>query len=224
MKLVFLGDSITDCGHCFTADNLGNVYVKHVSMGLLPSCTVENGGTDGFTFPRILKKWEQFYSHKPYDIVVVLGGINDVAEAIDGASYAFAPVYPSASSSYSESPKQSAYDPDILAQSESALFNLINKVFTAGTSHIILIEPFLFPNPAFLSLWQGALEDMRKRIRSAAFPYPHVHLLSPQPFLDEIALEKGISALTSDGIHLTDLGHRQLSRLILDTLHPLISK
>lgn len=60
MKLLFLGDSITDCGHCFTADNLGNGYVKHVSMGLLPSCMVENGEQTALPFPGSSKNGNSF--------------------------------------------------------------------------------------------------------------------------------------------------------------------
>lgn len=62
MNLLFLGDGITDCDHCFTADNLGLGYVKKIS--LLPGVIAANGGTDGFIFPRVLQKWEQMYSQK----------------------------------------------------------------------------------------------------------------------------------------------------------------
>ena len=50
--LTCLGDSITDCEHCFSRDFLGNGYVKMLSDCLKRDGSdyqVRNYGTDGFT-------------------------------------------------------------------------------------------------------------------------------------------------------------------------------
>ena len=81
MNILFLGDSITDCDHNFTGDNLGNGYVKKLS--LLPCVAAVNGGTDGFTFPDVLRKWRLMYARNPYDRIVMTCGINDVGLIAD---------------------------------------------------------------------------------------------------------------------------------------------
>ena len=50
--LTCLGDSITDCDHCFSRDSLGNGYVKILSDRFERDDSdyqVRNYGTDGFT-------------------------------------------------------------------------------------------------------------------------------------------------------------------------------
>ena len=44
MNILFLGDSITDCAHNFTPDNLGGGYVKLIASRH-PEITAVNGGT-----------------------------------------------------------------------------------------------------------------------------------------------------------------------------------
>ena len=57
--LTCLGDSITDCEHCFSRDFLGNGYVKMLSDCLKRDGSdyqVRNYGTDGFTINRLLQR------------------------------------------------------------------------------------------------------------------------------------------------------------------------
>ena len=60
MKIITcLGDSITDCEHCFCPDSMGNGYVKLLSERLFNEgfdCQVRNRGTDGFTIQRLLQR------------------------------------------------------------------------------------------------------------------------------------------------------------------------
>lgn len=57
--LTCLGDSITDCKHCFSRDSLGNGYVKMLSDRFKRDGSdyqVRNYGTDGFTINRLLQR------------------------------------------------------------------------------------------------------------------------------------------------------------------------
>lgn len=233
MKLLFLGDSITDCGHCFSEDGLGDGYVKMISQKLnnphnaykqehssspvlcREEFHVVNGGTDGFTFPRIYQKWRQQYSSENWDIVSILGGVNEVGAIMD--------------SGLPESAVSS-----LLASSEQALYTLLRRLLQKNVRRILLLEPFLFPSPAYLANWMPMLDNVRLMIRNAAsmaepiggpaavpvpdftVPSRKICLVPLQPALDAYALEHGFSSVTTDGIHLTDQGHRIICDCILN--------
>ncbi|MDO4323335.1 MAG: SGNH/GDSL hydrolase family protein [Lachnospiraceae bacterium] len=195
MDILFLGDSITDCGHCFTADNLGDGFVKKLS--LLPGINAVNGGSDGFTFPRVLQKWERLYAQNQYDCAVITGGVNETA-VIAGTGL---------------SEEQAAL---FLERSAEALRFLLEGLIRQRTKRILLVEPFLFPVPEYLSLWIPSLQRVRRRIKKTAsvFDPNTVFYLSVQKELDLLAGQAGLSAVTTDGIHLTKAGHDCLAKLL----------
>ncbi len=237
MNLLFLGDSITDCGHCFSEDGLGDGYVKMISQKLndpdssykqeLRSgpglCRAEfhvtNGGTDGFTFPRIYQKWKRQYSTGNWDIVSILGGVNEVGAIMD--------------SGMSEQAVAS-----LLASSEQALYTLLRRLIQKDTRRILVLEPFLFSHPAYLISWMPTLDRVRQMIRNAVFmaePSPdsaadpasdftassrRICLVPLQPALDTYAAEHSCGAVTADGIHLTEQGHRIVCGCIFPLLSP----
>ena len=273
MRILFLGDSITDCGHCFTPDNLGDGYVKEIARRLQDTpggrtlraapqppapagLQITNGGTDGFTLPRILQKWQQMYRGTVYDTVVIAGGINDVSVACIS--------FP--------------YRTSVLAQSTDALRQLLCGLLQNGVRRILVLEPFLFPVPASRQLWDEALHELQRNIRSivteaqifasvsghaakaqcafhpaakseyasvhtdkpqyasdseyaakpkCAFNHadkpqcasaPRIQLLAPQTPLDALAADRGLGAVTTDGVHLTKEGHTCLAEYVLKYL------
>lgn len=145
MNTLFLGDSITDCGHCFTRDNLGSGYVKYLAEAL-PSHTLINGGTDGFTFPRIYQKWNTMYRETACDTAVILGGINDVAVLMETEL---------------DSMRSAAF----LDTSRTALYSLLQGLTAGGTRKIIVIEPFLFEEFGWTASWGAGLERVKGMIR-----------------------------------------------------------
>ena len=83
--LTCLGDSITDCDHCFSRDSLGNGYVKILSDRFERDDSdyqVRNYGTDGFTINRLLQRI-QGDSDFTSDIITILIGINDIGLIIN---------------------------------------------------------------------------------------------------------------------------------------------
>lgn len=83
--LTCLGDSITDCEHCFSRDFLGNGYVKILSDRFERDDSdyqVRNYGTDGFTINRLLQRI-QGDSDFTSDIITILIGINDIGLIIN---------------------------------------------------------------------------------------------------------------------------------------------
>lgn len=200
MKILFLGDSITDCDHCFTEDNLGNGYVKYVAAQL-ENASIINAGTDSFTFPRILQKWQSNYSSSSFDTVIISGGINDVSIMMNTGL------------------TQEQSD-DWFHYSMTALQQLIDSLITGHTKKVLILEPFLLPAPAYLSLWLPCLEKFRGQIRRIArtFDTDTVHTICVQDALDTLVRQKGVHAVTTDGIHLTAAGHQCLARIVIASI------
>lgn len=223
MKLLFLGASNTDCGHCFSEDNLGYGYVKMVHDLLQEAQPVViNGGTDGFTFPRICRKWEQNWEGTAFNAVFVLGGINEVGALMD--------------SGMDESSHRT-----LLQRSADALSALLAGLSAFGCPQIFVLEPFLFDTPQYLKNWMGTLEEVREMIRQTvltcggeirsaaslssnsefAVHFEHsncIHLFPTQLLLDDAVQRLGISEITKDGIHLAQQGHRILAEMIVSLI------
>ncbi len=275
MNILFLGGSTTDCDHCFTPDNLGTGYVKKLS--LLPGITATNGGTDGFTFPDVLRKWRMMYAQNTYDCVVITCGINDVGVIADleeagrhEAACAFLADSMTAlrtllhelggmSDMQESSPYRQRQNEIALPSANGTAQNRNNIAPPAvfpNMPEILLLEPFLFPIPQARILWLPILQDIRKRIQEAiaSFHVAHssisiskpasnldtenpgkhsvlpetksayaknkrcVRYVSTQAALDALVSELGYSAVTTDGIHLTDKGHEYLAKLVIDAL------
>ncbi len=90
-KLLFIGDSITDCGRTTDADHLGSGYVRRIRDLLAakdPSnCpAVINTGISGNRVTHLAARWDRdVIAHSP-DIVSIMIGINDVWHGLDGKS------------------------------------------------------------------------------------------------------------------------------------------
>ena len=66
MRMICLGDSITDCGRVFDEASLGDGYVNRLSQRLLEDgfdWDVVNCGMDGFTVSRLLAYVPVSYTH-----------------------------------------------------------------------------------------------------------------------------------------------------------------
>ena len=202
ITLTCLGDSITDCNHCFSSDNLGNGYVKILAKHLSKEgfdCKIHNRGADGFTVWRLLQRTqsENLSSFSENDIITILIGINDISMMAD---------------SYIPREQQSK-----MLISFKQHYTELLTILTKSTSHIILMEPFLFSWPAFYETWLPLLSDMWKIIKELAesFQLPYV---SFHEKLNEEARHYGYASVTVDGIHLTEQGQK----FIADKLYPLL--
>ncbi len=192
MKYLFLGASNTDCDHCFTPDNLGKGYVKFFALRqAFAGDTVINGGTNGFTYPRILQKYLAFYREERFDDVFLLGGINEAGMLADNGL----------------SSRQSLL---LLDRSESSLRQLIFCLYAQGTGRVFLLEPFLFPRSFGRESWIPAYESVRRRLLCCAEDFKTLpfHFVPLQDPLTRLADSVGAEHITKDGIHLTSQGHR----------------
>lgn len=217
MRLLFLGDSITDCDHCFTKDNLGTGYVKFIAQALAgrdlqmgkpetADCTsCINGGVDGFTLPRIYRKWQRMWDLQYFDAVFLLGGINDVGDIM-----AHGNTDACAAARFSDA--------------RDAFSALLHGLIASGCRKIFVIEPFLFSVPAELLTWRPRLDAFCQMLRSLAaqiqaeYPAVRISCISVQALFDNFADRSGAQSLTTDGVHLTEAGHRMLAEVLLSSL------
>ena len=198
--LTCLGDSITDCDHCFSDDFLGNGYVKMLADRFKregDDYQVRNYGTDGFTINRLLQRIQKD-SNFASDIITILIGINDIGMMMN-------------------TDRTLIQQQKMLISFENHYTELLT-ILTKSNSHIILMEPFLFSWPAFYKTWLPFREEMAQIIQrlSKQFQLPYLTLHKE---LNEEAHRYGYSAITTDGIHLTEQGQRFLA----DKLYKLIS-
>ena len=199
MKIVFFGDSITDCGRDRDdIKSLGNGYVKILSDKLrpiYPDMDIEliNKGISGNEVSDLLDRvQEDVISLKP-DAVVIMIGINNT---IHKFKYGKEPDFP---------------------KFRKDLTELITKLKDAGIV-VIFLEPFLMPAPDKLR--------MRKVFNSELEIINEVCLKLCDEFVAYDEMFNGLAEsipyteYSQDGVHPTHRG----SRLIADTAIKAIRK
>ena len=80
------------------------------------------------------------------------------------------------------------------------------------TSTILLLEPFLFDEPAEYSAWHPYIEKESQIICDLALSYS-AHFITTDSILRQAARQEGVDAITTDGIHLTPHGNTLLADL-----------
>lgn len=212
-KLLFLGDSITDCYHSFDVDNLGEGYVRIIAEKLgygFGNVKVSNMGYDGFTLPALKRLWNRISAEKSAaitndteapssnddlnaDFITILIGINDIAVM-----------------------KNTGTDPVFaLEEFKIGYKTLIEQIKKSYNCPILLMEPFIFPHPAEYAAWEPELRQMNDIIKKITEIY-HIGYLPLWDKLKENADRYGYNTITTDGIHLTTEGHRILADSWLD--------
>ena len=199
--LLFLGDSITDCNHSFEPDNLGFGYVRLISDELTKNALdknyqVQNQGHDGFTVPALRRLWKRIAPNFHPDFITILIGINDLAVI-----------------------KNTAMTASVgLARFRDQYQALIEDIRIHTDCPILLLEPFIFPQPAEYSAWETELLQMSQMIRQLAIDNQLLFLPLWETLLTK-ANTTGFSEITTDGIHLTRSGHHLIAEHWLACAH-----
>lgn len=200
--LLCLGDSITDSNRLWENYPLGNGYVSMLSRKFHQNhinMQITNCGTDGFTLSRLLEKAPQQYASYNADIITILIGINDIGLMMNTRR------------SFLQKRKMM----ESFMHNYEELLNILSS--GAHSPYIILMEPFIFPYPEELKLWIPYVQEMGQEIRSLAQKLNHP-FLPLQKELNQKTESTGYSSVTTDGVHLTTLGHE----IISDKLMPLL--
>ncbi len=195
-QFLFLGDSITDCGHAFDYEDLGEGYVRMIwnSFHLNnEKVQVLNRGTDGFTIKNVKRLWNISHMKFKPDTINILIGINDIAAM-----------------------KNAGLDSEeALAAFEKTYDELLTEIRKTCDCPITLMEPFIFPRPAELITWMDDVRKMGDIVKGLA----EKHNLTFLPLWDKLldaAEENGYNKITVDGVHLTKQGQKIIAKTWLD--------
>ena len=133
-QYLFLGDSITDADHLFDPANLGYGYVSLLARRPeYTDTTFVNRGHEGFTIERVLQMLRRDGLGGHWDAIPLLVGVNDIPVELF--------------TSHSRIPLEF-----------SALYREVLDLLCRHTSTILLLEPFLFDEPAEYSAWHSYIE------------------------------------------------------------------
>lgn len=200
--LLCLGDSITDSNRLWENYPLGNGYVSMLSHKFHQNHTdiqITNCGTDGFTLSRLFEKAQQQYASYNADIITILIGINDIGLMMNT--------------------RRSFLQKKKIMETFMHNYEELLNILSSGTHnpYIILMEPFIFPYPEEFKLWIPYVQEMGHGIRTLAQKLNH-SFLPLQKELNQKAESTGYSSVTTDGVHLTSLGHEIISDKLMSLL------
>ena len=200
MRIVFLGDSITDANHIFLNNGLENGYVYQISERLKKQrqdYTVLNRGHDGATVHSIRRTLVSDCFMKRPDIVSILTGCNDAGIVMNTGK--------------------------TLEKQEFAenYEKILEKIKQETNAQIICVGPFIFPEPLEYKNWFQVIDEA-ERIQADVAKRQQVKYLPLQKKMQKYGELYGYSAITTDGIHLTDIGSELLAEEWIKTASQII--
>lgn len=199
MKIVFLGDSITDCDrNREDTKSLGNGFVKILSDKLLPiypdtDIELINKGISGNEVCDLLARVQRDVIDLKPDAAVIMIGVNNTLHKFK-------------------------YGKELnLKQFESDLTELLTRIKEAGIV-IIFLEPFLMPAPDKLRMRKLFNEELK--IIDTVAPELCDEFVAYDEMFNGLAESIPYTEYSADGVHPTHRG----SRLIADTAIKAIRK
>ena len=197
-KILFIGDSITDCGRSREdLSNPGLGYVRFLA-GMLGMSYAElkpkfiNTGISGDRVRDLKARWEpDCLKHKP-DVVSIMIGINDTWRRYDAAK---------------DPTDAAAYKKDY----EFILKELKNKL----DCQIVIVEPFLLPTPEDRREWREDLDPKITAARELASEYADAFVPLDGIFASA-AIRREPSYWTPDGVHPSIQGHMLIAESWLE--------
>lgn len=191
--VLFTGDSVTDCGRRDDPEQLGWGYVRYLAgSAALAGVRVRNTGVGGDRVVNLENRWSEDVLALRPDVLSVLIGINDVWRRYD------------------------SNDPTSLERYHHGYRSLLEQAADAGT-RLVVLEPFVLPVTEEQIGWREDLNPKIETLHELAREFDAI-LVPTDRELTALATQTGPSALAADGVHPTDLGHRAIADLWLDTV------
>ncbi|MER8233028.1 GDSL-type esterase/lipase family protein [Streptomyces sp. NPDC094049] len=186
-RLLFVGDSVTDCGRDREDPaSLGDGYVRLIAEALSPSVAVLNKGINGHRVRDLEARWtDDVLAHGP-TVVTVLIGINDTWRRYDQGL------------------------PSPVPEFEAALGRLLAAAGEKYGARLFVMVPFLLPADPGQETWFEDLDPRAEAVLRAADAHGAT-VVRTDLALRRAAGEHGAAALAPDGVHPSPLGHRVLA-------------
>lgn len=203
-RLLFIGDSITDCGRRTDPDGLGAGYVRLLADLLTirepqKRVTLLNRGISGDRVTGLRDRWQADAIALQPDWLFVLIGINDLHSYLNDDDQAVSPQL------YRE-----AYL-DILQQTQQEL----------PDTRLVLLEPFYICRPDQASAWQASvlqlLPEYLKVVRELREPYAEHHVRVHDRFQD-LLQHHPAGRFCPEPVHPNATGHLVIADLVCDIL------
>lgn len=197
--VLFIGDSITDCGRNYdNVNDLGRGYAMMVAAELnlrYPEKQIQfmNRGINGNRVTDLEQRWEQdCLAHNPTWVSIYIG-INDTWRWYDSKAETSADEF---YRTYRE---------------------LLVRTKEHTNANIVLIEPFVLPVPEDRKGWRVDLDPKIHAIRELAREFGTYYV--PLDGLFAQASTKAEPAYwAGDGVHPTDAGHALIAKAWLDAV------
>ena len=202
MRILFIGDSITDCGRQSDVEGLGDGYVRRIreiTLARDPATApiVINRGTSGHRIPDLAERWERDVIALEPDVVSIKIGINDVWRQIDGIGGGV-----------------------LIDDFKSTYDALLTRTLSALPScKLVLCEPTVFWPPAERAeLGQALIKPYVAAVNELADAFA-VHAVVPL----HSAFERAHAARpevdwATDGVHPSSAGHMLIAERWLDAV------
>ncbi|MCU0105661.1 SGNH/GDSL hydrolase family protein [Acholeplasma vituli] len=196
MRLLFQGDSITDCNrNRENGMDLGHGYVRKIQEAL-PNHEVLNRGISGNRTIDLMQRWQKDTLDLKPDFLSIFIGINEVWHY--------------------------HYDQKVLTPRmyEDFYENLIKQTqYLLPNTKILLIEPFVFPIGVYQKSWDVELLEEQKIVKKLATQFNTLYL-PLQSILNQHLDRYSMEAMAGDGVHPSDLGHEIIKDAILKVIKP----
>ena len=189
--VLFIGDSITDCGRMSLLRPLGDGFVSIIGSRLKKreiKCRITNRGVGGDRIADMASRWKEDCLDVHPTIISILIGINDTWRRYDNGIETSINAF------------------------EEHFHNIIDRTITAFKPELVFCEPFLLPLSDEQKLWHIDLDPKRRMVRGLAQEYGAVFVPLQEAF-SAAAAKYGCTTLVTDGVHPTRKGHE----LIADT-------
>ena len=205
-RLLFIGDSITDCGrsrlpaHWTSVQDLGDGYVNLVHSALTAaypdySIQVLNMGVSGNTVRDLQARWKSDVLRLRPTWLSVMIGINDVWRHFDHSSETDTPITPE--------------------EFDRSLNNVIQQA-RADLTGLVLMTPY-YLNTNRDEPMRALMDQFGQLVRQAAAHHEAV-LVDTQAAFDSVIAWLTPAHLAEDRIHVNQAGHMILARALLNTL------
>lgn len=182
-RIVFTGDSVTDCGwRTDGVGGLGDGYVRLLAGGeLLAEADVVNRGTGGDRIEDLARRWDADVLAERPQLISVLIGINDTWRRYDAG--------------------QETDQHTFMARYRA----LLERVSPDTT--LVLMEPFLLPVSAEQQEWRTDLDPKIAAVRRLAKEFNAVLVRTDSVLTALVADGTPPESLADDGVHPTPRGH-----------------